>query len=187
MIISLSTYLSDSALASYQVMVPIVFSLVVPTCASKLVDLMLPCISCSPFTFNFIKKIVPGGRNGRGSHHHIQAYLSSIERKSLEIVCNTNLNFLDSKLGFKNFKLLYRRSFEMNRQWIYRVSSFMLDKWGVQSYTTIPSLHRNDWICSKPLTKDPYQTNYTKILDFPDSISKCNACAVLSFHILRKI
>ena len=53
----------------------------------------------------------------RKGNHYMQAYLSFIQHKSLEIVCILEVMFLyliDTKIISKDLELVYLRSFEMN-------------------------------------------------------------------------
>ena len=83
-------------------------------------------------------------------------YLSFIQHKCFEIVCSQGVTFSKIKknslsnigLRFKDPKLVYLRSFEMNRQQIYRGYVFTLDEWEACLYTIIPSLLLSDWVCN---------------------------------------
>ena len=80
---------------------------------------------------------------GKIENYCIQAYLSFIQHKSLEITCSLQVTFLswfDIKISFKYPKLIYPRLVEMHQQQTYRKSSFYVGCIEVRSYTIILSL-----------------------------------------------
>ena len=60
-------------------------------------------------------------------NYHIQVHLSFFQHKSLEIICNPYVTIFGRSytgISFKDLKLAYPKTFEMNRQQTYRELGF---------------------------------------------------------------
>lgn len=78
-------------------------------------------------------------------NYPLQAYLSFVQHKSLEIACCMEIilfSLFEIGILFTYPELIYLMSFEMNLQQTYTRQSYMLDECRVHPFTIIPSLHQ---------------------------------------------
>jgi hypothetical protein len=70
----------------------------------------------SPSHVARVTKATPPPQDLEKGDHHIQAFLSLIQPKILEIACSSEVTLKkisNTKISFKNYKIIYTRSFEM--------------------------------------------------------------------------
>jgi hypothetical protein len=92
---------------------------------------------------------VPRCSSMKRGNYHRWMYLSFIHHKSPKTVHNRRsifLSWFDTRISFKNPKLIYSRSFEMIDNKPIEVQFLMLDGWEVHLYMIIPSLCHPFWI-----------------------------------------
>ena len=133
-----------------------------PSSMTIFVYLFLRCVISKSYwndskyhmTLNTILSVVSTTSRER-ENYRIQAYLSFIQHKSLEVVCNLGVTFFswfDTGNSFKDPKLVSSWSFGMIRQQTHRGSRFLVG-WMYTRFPSLPPLkyesHRQsefDWL-----------------------------------------